>query len=39
MFIINPPHTLKATLEPALKQMVALLKQDQHATFSLDAGG
>jgi 23S rRNA (adenine2030-N6)-methyltransferase len=38
MFIINPPHMLKAVLEPALKQMVALLKQDQHATFSLNAG-
>jgi len=38
MFIINPPHTLKAALEPALKQMVALLKQDQHATFTLESG-
>jgi 23S rRNA (adenine2030-N6)-methyltransferase len=39
MFVINPPHTLQAVLEPALKQMVALLKQDQHATFTLDTGG
>lgn len=39
MFIINPPHTLKAALQAALPQMVALLKQDQHATFSLESGG
>ncbi|OGB30492.1 MAG: 23S rRNA (adenine(2030)-N(6))-methyltransferase RlmJ [Burkholderiales bacterium RIFCSPLOWO2_12_FULL_61_40] len=39
MFLINPPHTLKAALQLALPQMVALLKQDQHATFSLESGG
>ena len=39
MFIINPPHTLKAALQLALPQMVALLKQDTHAAFTLDAGG
>ena len=39
MFLINPPHTLKAALQVALPQMVALLKQDQHATFSLESGG
>lgn len=39
MFIINPPHTLKAALQVALPQMVALLKQDQHAAFSLESGG
>ena len=39
MFIINPPHTLKAALQLALPQMVTLLKQDQHATFSLESGG
>ena len=39
MFIINPPHTLKAALQLALPQLVALLGQDQHATFSVDAGG
>jgi 23S rRNA (adenine2030-N6)-methyltransferase len=39
MFIINPPHTLKAALQAALPQMVKLLAQDQHATFSLDSGG
>jgi 23S rRNA (adenine2030-N6)-methyltransferase len=39
MFIINPPHTLKAALQLALPQMVSALKQDPNATFTLDAGG
>ncbi|MFZ3129376.1 MAG: 23S rRNA (adenine(2030)-N(6))-methyltransferase RlmJ [Rhodoferax sp.] len=39
MFIINPPHTLKAALQLALPQMVTLLKQDQHAAFTLESGG
>jgi 23S rRNA (adenine2030-N6)-methyltransferase len=39
VFIINPPHTLKAALKDALPQMVELLKQDQHATSTLDSGG
>jgi len=39
MFIINPPHTLKAELQAALPQMVALLGQDRHAAFALDSGG
>jgi len=39
MFIINPPHTLKAALQLALPQMVALLKQDQNAAFTLESGG
>ena len=39
MFVINPPHTLKAALQAALPQMVSLLAQDQHAAFSLDSGG
>jgi 23S rRNA (adenine2030-N6)-methyltransferase len=39
MFIINPPHTLKAALQPALPQMAALLAQDRHATWSLETGG
>lgn len=38
MFIINPPHTLKAALQLALPQLVAILKQDQHAAFSVDSG-
>ncbi|MDB5889394.1 MAG: hypothetical protein JWP47_225 [Polaromonas sp.] len=38
MFIINPPHTLKAELQLALPQMVALLAQDRHGSFALDSG-
>ena len=39
MFIINPPHTLKAELQAALPQMVALLGQDRNAGFALEHGG
>ena len=39
MFIINPPHTLKAAMQAALPEMVKLLAQDQHAAFTLDSGG
>jgi 23S rRNA (adenine2030-N6)-methyltransferase len=39
MFIINPPHTLKAELQLALPQMVALLGQDKNAGFTLEHGG
>ncbi len=39
MFIINPPHTLKAQLQQALPQMVTLLGQDRNAGFTLDSGG
>ena len=39
MFLINPPHTLKAALKPALAQMVERLGQDKHATSTLDSGG
>jgi 23S rRNA (adenine2030-N6)-methyltransferase len=39
MFVINPPHTLKAALKDALPQMVKLLAQDRNASFTLDAGG
>ena len=39
MFIINPPHTLKAQLQLALPQMVGLLGQDRNAGFTLDSGG
>ena len=35
MFVINPPHTLKAALQVAMPQMVALLGQDQNAQSSL----
>jgi 23S rRNA (adenine2030-N6)-methyltransferase len=39
MFIINPPHTLKGALQPALPQLVKLLGQDRNAAFTLDSGG
>ena len=39
MFIINPPHTLKAQLQLALPQLVQLLGQDRNAGFTLDSGG
>ena len=39
MFIINPPHTLKAELQAALPQMVSLLGQDRNAAFGLEHGG
>ena len=39
MFVINPPHTLKAQLQLASPQMVARLGQDRHASFGLEHGG
>ncbi|MEO7940456.1 MAG: 23S rRNA (adenine(2030)-N(6))-methyltransferase RlmJ, partial [Burkholderiaceae bacterium] len=39
MFIINPPHTLKAALQVALPQMVERLGQDRHAHQQLESGG
>ena len=39
MFVINPPHTLKAMLQLALPQMVEWLAQDRHAQFELESGG
>jgi 23S rRNA (adenine2030-N6)-methyltransferase len=39
MFIINPPHTLRAALQLALPQLVEVLGQDQHATSSVEFGG
>ncbi|MFI5447466.1 23S rRNA (adenine(2030)-N(6))-methyltransferase RlmJ [Polaromonas sp. UC242_47] len=39
MFVINPPHTLKADLQLALPQMVTRLGQDRNAGFTLDHGG
>ena len=39
MFVINPPHTLKAALQAALPQMAVLLAQDRHAAFTLESGG
>jgi 23S rRNA (adenine2030-N6)-methyltransferase len=39
MFVINPPHTLKAALQAALPQMAVLLAQDRNAAFTLESGG
>ena len=39
MFLINPPHTLKTELQEALPQIVKLLTQDRHATFTVESGG
>jgi 23S rRNA (adenine2030-N6)-methyltransferase len=39
MFIINPPHTLKAALKLALPQLADMLGQDQHASSSIESGG
>ena len=39
MFLINPPFTLKAVLKDALPQLAAILKQDQHANYTLESGG
>ena len=39
MFVINPPHTLRAALTPAMPQLVQRLGQDRHAAFTLDSGG
>jgi len=38
VFVINPPHTLVAALQPALPQLVQLLGQDRHATHTLEHG-
>ena len=37
MFVINPPHTLKAALGLALPQLAKLLGQDKHATSTLES--
>ena len=37
IFVINPPHTLKAALEVALPQLAKILGQDRHATFALES--
>ena len=39
MFVINPPHTLKAAMQAALPQLASLLAQDQHAAFTLESAG
>lgn len=39
MFIINPPHTLKASLQLALPQLAEILGQDQNASSNVESGG
>ncbi|MSQ75441.1 MAG: 23S rRNA (adenine(2030)-N(6))-methyltransferase RlmJ [Rhodoferax sp.] len=39
LFIINPPHTLKAALQTALPQLVKQLAQDAHAAWAVESGG
>ena len=39
MFLINPPWTLKAQLEPALPQLARRLAQDRHGASTLTSGG
>ncbi len=39
MFVINPPHTLKAALKDTLKQVAQVLAQDQNNAFEVEAGG
>ena len=39
MFIINPPHTLKAALQTTLPFLAAHLAQDRHGSFVLESGG
>ncbi len=39
MFVINPPHTLKAALQAALPQVLAALGRGAGKGFTVDAGG
>jgi 23S rRNA (adenine2030-N6)-methyltransferase len=39
MFVINPPHTLKAVLQAALPQLLNVLGRGRGKSQSLDAGG
>jgi len=39
MFVINPPHTLKAALQVALPQLALALAQDKHARWTLESAG
>jgi 23S rRNA (adenine2030-N6)-methyltransferase len=39
VFIINPPHTLKASLTSALSQAAVFLAQGKHKAFEVEAGG
>lgn len=39
MFVINPPHTLKAALQAALPQLLAVLGRGRGKAQSLESGG
>ena len=39
VFVINPPHTLKATLTAALGAAAKLLAQDKNKSFEVESGG
>lgn len=39
VFVINPPHTLKATLVGALGQAAKFLAQDKNKAFVVESGG
>lgn len=39
VFVLNPPHVLQPALREALPHMVAALRQDAHAGFTLETGG
>lgn len=38
LFLVNPPHTLHATLRDAMPVLVAALGQDRNAGFTLEVG-
>jgi 23S rRNA (adenine2030-N6)-methyltransferase len=39
VFVINPPHTLKASLTAALGQAAQFLAQGKHKAFEVESGG
>ena len=39
VFVVNPPHTLKAQMQEALPYLVEALGQDTHAAFKLESHG
>jgi 23S rRNA (adenine2030-N6)-methyltransferase len=39
VFVINPPHTLKASLTAALSQIAKVLAQDKNKAFEVNSGG
>ena len=39
MFVINPPHTLKAALNAALPQMLEVLARGKGKSWAVEAGG